>query len=92
MKLRDASRPGGNGWYENLGKQSVVMSGKQSFRAPEGLGVPYDLKFTGIRVDDGKDDEIDRVRVWKLKDLESKAARELERQELVGELSYKRAR
>ena len=45
--------------------------------------MPYDLKFTGIRVEDGKDDEIDRVRVWKLKDLESKAARELERQELV---------
>lgn len=83
MKLRDASRAGDHGWYENLGKQSVVYSAKRSFKAPEGLGVPYELKFTGITVEDGLDEEIDRVRVWKLKDLESKATRELERQELV---------
>jgi hypothetical protein len=45
--------------------------------------VPYELKIAGIKVEDGMDEEIDRVRVWKLKDLESKAAREIERQEMV---------
>ena len=33
--------------------------------------------------DDGKDKDIDRVRAWKLKELETKAIKDKEKQELV---------